>query len=115
MTRILQDDFVVRRRAISVIIPSADQWVGKSSEPGLNLAEKVTMDIHHLACGAVAVLDAFVLGRWTDQTLLTVVMITFGSFSQKMTFFKILAKKVSGDSRSRNISCRDAFPKKLGD
>ena len=112
-TRIVQDDYEARRSTSSVIIHRADQWVGESSEPGLNLAEKVTMAIHHLTFGAVAVLDAFVLGRWSDQTPPTAVMVTFGSRGQKTTFFKILAKKVAGDPKLRNISCRDAFPKKL--
>ena len=110
-TQIVQDDYDIRRSSNSIIIHRADQWVGNEGE--MNLAEKVTMAIHQMAGGAVSVLDAFVLGRWIEQSPPTAVMVTFGSRSQKTTFFKILAKRVSGDAKLRNISCRDAFPKKL--
>ena len=110
-TQIVQDDYEVRRSSNSIIIHRADQWVGTEGE--MNLAEKVTMAIHHMVGGAVSILDAFVLGRWVDQSPPTAVLVTFGSRSQKTTFFKILARRVSGDEKLRNISCRDAFPKKL--
>ena len=79
----------------------------------MNLVEKVTMVIHHMVGRPVSVLDAFVLGRWINQSPPMEVMVTFGSRSQKTMFFKILAKRVTGEAKLRNISCRDAFPKKL--
>ena len=80
----------ISRSSKSIIMHRADQWVGAEAGPlNLNLAERVTMAIHGLARGAVAVLDAFTLGRWDAQTPPTAVMVTFGSRMQKTTFFKI--------------------------
>lgn len=109
----VHEDYEVRRSGNSIIIHRADQWVSTESGPyGLNLAEKVTMAIHNMTGGAVAVLDSFALGRWDAESPSSAVMVTFGSRTQKSTFFKILAKKVSQDAALRVISCRDAFPKK---
>ena len=66
-----------------------------------------------MTAGSVAVLDAFSLRRWDSATPPTAVMVTLGSRSQKMTFFKILASKASQrDQNIKAISCRDAFPKR---
>jgi len=104
----------------SIIIHRADQWVDKAAglEVGphavnLTLAERVTVAIHQLTGGSVAVLDAYALGRWDSPTPVTAVLVTFGSRTQKSTFFKILARKAGGDAKLRVISCRDAFPKRL--
>ena len=79
----------------------------------LNLAEKVTMAVHRMTAGSEAVLDAFTLGRWDAASPPTAVLLTLGSRSQKLTFFKILARKAAqGDQDIKVISCRDAFPKK---
>ena len=108
------EDQDARKSSNSIIIHRADQWVSKEGGPmNLNLAEKVTMAVHHMTAGSVAVLDAFSLGRWDSATPPTAVMMTLGSRSQKMTFFKVLARKAAqGDQNIKVISCRDAFPKK---
>ena len=108
------DDQDARKSGNSIIIHRADQWVAK--EGGLmnfNLAEKVTMAVHKMTAGSVAVLDAFTLGRWDATSPPTAVLLTLGSRSQKLTFFKVLARKAAqGDQDIKVISCRDAFPKK---
>jgi len=114
----IYDDQDTRRSYNSIIVHRADQWVDKAvgdglSEVNLTLAERVTVGIHQLTAGAVAVLDAYALGRWDSPTPVTAVLVTFGSRTQKSTFFKILARKSGVDSRLKAISCRDAFPKKL--
>jgi len=108
------EDQDARKSGNSIIIHRADQWVAKEGGPmNFNLAEKVTMAVHKMTAGSVAVLDAFALGRWDAASSPTAVMLTLGSRSQKMTFFKVLARKAAqGDKGIRVISCRDAFPKK---
>ena len=108
------EDQDARKSSTSIIIHRADQWVAKEGGPlNLNLAEKVTMAVHNMTAGAVAVMDAFSLGRLDAATPPTAVMVTLGSRSQKMTFFKLLARKAAqGDQKIRGLSCRDAFPKK---
>ncbi len=113
-TQIVLEDQDCRKSYNSIIIHKADQWVDKEAGPlYLNLAEKTTMAIHQLTGGSVAVLDAYTLGRWEVQNPPTAVMVTFGSRSQKTTFFKILAKRAMQDPKLKVISCRDAFPKRL--
>ncbi len=59
------EDQDARKSGNSIIIHRADQWVAKEGGPmNLNLAEKVTMAVHRMTAGSVAVLDAFTLGRW---------------------------------------------------
>jgi len=108
------EDQDARKSGNSIIIHRADQWVAKEGGPmNLNLAEKVTMAVHRMTAGSVAVLDAFTLGRWDAASPPTAVLVTLGSRSQKMTFFKILARRAAqGDQDVRVISCRDAFPKR---
>jgi len=108
------EDQDARKSGNSIIIHRADQWVAKDNGPlNLNLAEKVTMAVHRMTAGSVAVLDAFTLGRWDAASPPTAVLLTLGSRSQKLTFFKILARKAAqGDQDIKVISCRDAFPKK---
>jgi hypothetical protein len=62
--------------------------------------------------GSVTVLDAYSLGRWDSPSPSSAVLVVFGSRAQKTTFFKILARKAPTDPQLREISCRDAFPKK---
>jgi hypothetical protein len=119
-TQIVAEEQDVRKSFNSIIIHRADQWVqdgaeGRPFPPAFNLtlAEKVTVGIHHMTGGAVAVLDAYSLGRWDSPTPVNSVLVTFGSRAQKSTFFKLLAKKAHADPKLRAISCRDAFPKKL--
>jgi hypothetical protein len=119
-TQTILEEQDVRKSFNSIIIHKADQWVkdgaeGRPFPPSfeLTLAEKVTVGIHHMTGGAVAVLDAYSLGRWDSPTPVNSVLVTFGSRAQKSTFFKILAKKASFDPKLRAISCRDAFPKKM--
>lgn len=102
----------------SVIIHNADQWVkydGATQEYGL--AERVTSAVGWVTKGMVAVTNAFTLGRWDAPKPPTAVMVTFGSETQKGTFYKVVAKTTQGNTvegkRMRAISCRDAFPKKL--
>jgi hypothetical protein len=116
------EDYDSRKSYNSIIIHRADQWVangaGSPNRPwppafDLTLAEKVTVAIHHMTGGSVAVLDAYTLGRWDATPTAPAVLVTFGSRSQKSTFFKLLARKGETDPRLRVISCRDAFPKRL--
>jgi hypothetical protein len=118
--QIVREEEDVRKSYNSIIIHKADQWVkdgaeGRPFPPSfeLTLAEKVTVGIHHMTGGGVAILDAYTLGRWDSPTPVNSVLVTFGSRAQKSTFFKILAKKATHDPKLRAISCRDAFPKKL--
>jgi len=84
------EDQDVRKSGNSIIIHRAEQWVAKESgQLNLNLAEKVTMAVHRMAAGSVAVLDAFTLGRWDAASPPTAVLLTLGSRSQENTFFKI--------------------------
>jgi len=108
------EDQDARKSGNSIIIHRADQWVAKEGGPmNLNLAEKVTIAVHRMTAGSVAVLDAFTLGRWDAASPPTAVLLTLGSRSQKVTFFKILARRAAqGDQDVRVISCRDAFPKR---
>jgi hypothetical protein len=108
------DDYETRKSCNSIIIHRADQWVsGQVDTIGFNLAEKVTKAVHKMTEGAVAVLDAFTLGRWDANVQPTAVMVTFGSRTQKTSFFRILAARArQGAQEVRVISCRDAFPKK---
>ena len=109
----VSEEYDNRKSSKSVIIHRADQWVDNDNGPSyLNLAEKVTTAIHSLTGGAVTVIDAYALGRWDSPTPATAVLVTFGSRTQKTTFFKILARKSSMDQKLKVISCRDAFPKK---
>jgi hypothetical protein len=62
--------------------------------------------------GAVTVLDSYSLGRWDSPTPSSAALVVFGSRTQKTTFFKILARRAPLDTQLREISCRDAFPKK---
>jgi hypothetical protein len=103
----------IRKSSSSIVIHRADQWVGKDEgQLNLNLAERVTMAVHRLTAGSVAVMDAFTLGRWDSANRPTAVMVTLGSRAQKATFFKVLAKKASqGEPKVKAISCRDVFPK----
>ena len=102
-----------RRSLQSIIIHRADSWVGKEGGPlNLNLAERVTRAVHAMSDGSVTVLDAYSLGRWDSPTPSTAVLVVFGSRTQKTTFFKILARRAPTDPQLREISCRDAFPKK---
>jgi hypothetical protein len=119
-TQIVHEEQDVRKSYNSIIIHRADQWVKDGAEGRpfppifeLTLAEKVTVGIHHMTGGSVAVLDAYSLGRWDSPTPVNSVLVTFGSRAQKSTFFKLLAKKANNDPKLRAISCRDAFPKKL--
>jgi hypothetical protein len=119
-TTIVYEEQDVRKSYNSIIIYRADQWVrdGAEGRPfppffDLTLAEKVTVAIHHMTGGAVAVLDAYSLGRRDAPTPANSVLVTFGSRAQKSTFFKLLAKKSANDPKLKAISCRDAFPKKL--
>jgi hypothetical protein len=112
--QIVGEDQDTRKSYNSIIIHRADQWVDKEGgQLNLTLAEKVTVAIHQLTAGSVAVLDAYTLGRWDSPTPVSAVLVTFGSRTQKTTFFKILARRASQDQRLRLISCRDAFPRKL--
>ena len=102
-----------RRSLQSIIIHRADTWVGKEGGPlNLNLAERVTRAIHAMTDGAVTILDSYSLGRWDSPTPSSAVLVVFGSRTQKTTFFKILARRAPLDPHLREISCRDAFPKK---
>jgi len=103
----------IRKSSSSIVIHRADQRVGKDEgQHNLNLAERVTLAVHRLTAGSVAVTDAFTLGRWDSAYRPTAVMVTLGSRAQKATFFKMLAKKSSqGEPEVKAISCRDAFPK----
>ena len=102
-----------RRSLQSIIIHRADSWVGKEGGPlNLNLAERVTRAIHAMSDGSLTVLDAYTLGRWDSPTPSSAVLVVFGSRTQKTTFFKILARRAPSDPQLREISCRDAFPKK---
>ena len=78
----------------------------------MNLAERVTRAIHAMSDGAVTVLDSYSLGRWDSPTPSSAVLVVFGSRTQKTTFFKLLARRAPMDQKVREISCRDAFPKK---
>ena len=102
-----------RRSLQSIIIHRADSWVGKDGGVlNLNLAERVTRSVHAMTDGSVTVLDAYSLGRWDSPSPSSAVLVVFGSRAQKTTFFKILARKAPTDPQLREISCRDAFPKK---
>ena len=110
----VQDDCELRKSANSIIIHRVDQWINEEfCPPELNSAVKTTMAFHQMTRGAAAILDAFVLGWWDGQAPPTAVLVTFGSCSQKTTFFKMLAKCVGADHKLRSISCWGAFPKRL--
>ena len=107
------DEYDNRKSSQSIIIHRADQWVDDiSSSSNFNLAEKVTMAVHSLTAGCATVIDAYALGRWDSPTPATAVLVTFGSRTQKTTFFKILARRAATDQKLKFISCRDAFPKR---
>ena len=109
------EEYDTRKSQRSIIIHRADLWVIREDAGLLNLtlAEKVTVAIHQLTGGAVSVLDAYALGRWDSPTPATAVLVTFGSRTQKTTFFKLLARKGSNDPKLKVMSCRDVFPKRL--
>jgi len=114
---VYEDNSEARMCRRSVLIHNADKWVeGDTATAGYNLAERVTAAVHRTTRGMTSVTGAFSLGRGQDNQGPSSCFLSFGSVTQKSTFFKVLAATVKAGGREGHklkvISCRDAFPKK---
>ena len=98
----------------SILIHNADNWLGHLSDKH-SLAEHITAWVH-INVPTVTIMDAFMVGQAVDKPA-TSVFVTFGSATQKVTFFRMLAKTIqdkrNGWEKLNSISCRDAFPKRM--
>jgi hypothetical protein len=113
--QIYKDNQEAQKCRKSILIHNADKWV-QGILPDYSLGERVTALIHGVTNGMVSVADAFAIGKGREgKGPPTSALVTFGSITQKGTFFRVIATEVRRGStcgeKFKLISCRDAFPK----
>jgi len=116
--KVFREDGEIAKCKRSILMHNADKWVaGDQSTFGYSLSERVTAAVHRMSGGMVAVVDCFTVGAWQAGKAPSSVFLSFGSYQQKSTFFRIMANRVRfGSEQQQNIrvlACRDAFPKDL--
>jgi hypothetical protein len=116
--KVFREDSEIAKCKRSILMHNADKWVaGDQSTFGYSLSERVTAAVHRMSGGMVAVVDCFTVGVWQAGKAPISVFLSFGSYQQKSTFFRIMANRVRfGSEQQQNIrvlACRDAFPKDL--
>jgi hypothetical protein len=96
----------------SVIIHNANQLVMDSGcvENGYSLVDQVISLLHNISKGSV--LDAFIMGRRSEQPS-TSVCIVLGPSRQKATVFRMLVRHMKSNTSKGacNVSLRDRFPR----
>ena len=116
--KVFREDGEIGKCKRSILMHNADKWVaGDQNTMGYSLAERVTAAVHRMSGGMISVVDCFAVGAWQAGRMPSSVFLSFGSYQQKSTFFRIMANRIRfGGEQQQNIrvlACRDAFPKDL--
>jgi len=119
--KVFREDGEIGKCKRSILMHNADKWVAadqfSQNTQGYSLAERVTAAVHRMCGGMISVVDCFAVGAWQAGRMPSSVFLSFGSYQQKSTFFRIMANRIRFGAEQqqhiRVLACRDAFPKDL--
>jgi hypothetical protein len=106
-----------RRCERAIIIHNADKLVTPKEETiYYSLAERVTEALHTLCRSMVSVVEAFPLGRRTEDRPVTSICVVLGSSRMKSVVYRTVAahirQRTAIGNAIRDIGLRDMFPKR---